>query len=254
MKNKGEKVSMENELNLKIREIYSNFIKELEVKAPQLLGEEYSNIFCTGILDEWEQARNKVMIIGEEAAWGRRTKYDDEIKSCQEWILNFLNDQVKETKFGFDKNNYPFWKRFRLIVEQLPKNSAFCYANIDCINNPNTNNGALTSKERAALHSTDIKILQEVVNLIKPTIVIFFGWHNKSLKHEFNSLYNKVYPEKEGNTSHFIKNGVLGCYQESNRIYILSYHPSYPIARTKQYKNNNEYDNAIVELIKKYIS
>ena len=75
------------------------------------------------------------------------------------------------------------------------------------------------------------------------------------MKHEFESLFKKVYPKSPGDTSHFInEKKVIGCYEEDGAKYIFTYHPSCVIANTKQYINNEEYDEAIINLIREQIA
>jgi hypothetical protein len=50
-------------------------------------------------------------------------------------------------------------------------------------------------------------VLREIVELIKPTHILFLGWHNTSLKHEFPELIKDVYPYKYGDTGYMKENG-----------------------------------------------
>ena len=242
------------DINKQIREIYKSYFVELKEKSPELFNrEEFSNIFVTGVLDNWTTATNRIMIVGEEAAWRETSEWGDDIESevdnSQDWVIQFLHDQINPQKYGFKKNRRSFWKRFRKIACRL-QDASFCYSNIDSINSLKTKNKALKTADREKLHSTEIRILRKVVKIIKPSLVIFFGWHNISLKHEFDSLFKKVYPKSAGDTSHFInEKKVIGCYEEEGAKYIFTYHPSCVIANTKQYINNEEYEEAIIKLI-----
>lgn len=241
------------DINKKIREIYKLYFVQIKDKHSELFNrEEFSNVFVTGVLDDWETAKNRIMIVGEEAAWRDISDWgyiEREVENSQEWVIKLLYDQINPPKYGFKKNRRPFWKRFRRIAERF-QNASFCYANIDSINSVKTKNKALKIVDRKKLHSTKIRILQEVINIIKPTLVIFFGWHNVSLKHEFEDLYNKIYPYKEGDTSNFInEEKAIVDYDKDGIKYIFTYHPSYVMARTKKYANNEEYEETIIKRI-----
>ena len=95
------------------------------------------------------------------------------------------------------------------------------------------------------LHSCETRILYEVIKLTNPTHIIFFGWHNASLKHEIPELLNIAYPNGVANNS-FIKsqNYIFNTKLDGKNV-ILSYHPNYiPI------RNNKDYINKLIELIK----
>ena len=237
-------------INEEIREVYKQYIKELTVNHNYLLDKsKFSNFFVTGVLDNWEEKPNKILIVGEEGAWKKSVNYQDEITACQDWVIKELYEQL----YGKKDNKGSFWKRARKIAETF-KNASFGYANIDAINSLESSNGALVYKDRKELHLTNTKLLNEVVKIIKPTLVIFFGWHNVSLKHEFEGLYDKIYPEKHGNTRHFRnEKRAIGNYFENGVNYLFTYHPSYAISRTKLYKNNEEYDFYIMQTIKKIL-
>ena len=65
---------------------------ELKEKSPELFNrEEFSNIFVTGVLDDWKTATNRIMIVGEEAAWRETSEWGDDIESevdnSQDWVF-----------------------------------------------------------------------------------------------------------------------------------------------------------------------
>lgn len=74
--------------------------------------------------------------------------------------------------------------------------------NIDVINTKSVK--ALKQKDRKELHNCETRLLHEVIKLINPTHIIFFGWHNISLEHETPNLLNIAYPNGVADNS-FIK-------------------------------------------------
>ena len=242
------------QLNKEIIPVYSGLREELIKKAPQLLGDNCSNIFCIGVPGNWESASIRVMIVGEEGFWGKKDKEKYEnFEVCQKWVVDELCKQINENG-NEEKNTGCFWNRFRSIVRGLPPGGAFCWANIDSICNVNTVNGALTTAERKQLHTTDVQVLRQVSNIIRPTHIIFFGWHNRSLKHEFPELYDCVCPNGKYSASFFQGHGaILDCYFDGIKC-IFTYHPRYAICLKRtanQYVGESDYRKEIIKRILK---
>jgi len=123
----------------------------------------------------------------------------------------------------------------RAINSAFP-DSAICWTNIDVINTAKRR--ALSEKDdRRQLHSCDTKILREVVELIKPTHIVFLGWHNTSLRHEFPELSEKVYPQKDGNTEFLKQNGYIFKTEYNGMQVVFSYHPRSSQAVSNAYKD-----------------
>ena len=245
---------MEQNINQLIRNEYAGFLKELDSKYPYFQGNNFSNVFVTGVLDDWEDSINKILIVGLDAAWGEKEKYasrDEEISKMQQWVIKYLHDQIKESKYGFKKDQGYFWKRFRNIVNNLPKEKvAFAYCNLDIINNAigNKKGNGLAKKDRKNLHNTKIKIVKSVINIIKPTVVLFCGWSSmeESYKQQLpEEVYKKFYTDFEN-----CKIGDNKLYKsEHNGVcYILSFHPRYTY-QTKM----KEYENQLIEVIRSQI-
>jgi len=85
------------EINTKIIAIYEKWREEIAEKSPQLLGGGFSNIFCTGVLENWSNSDVRILIVGEEATWKSRECYHytdaNELPECQKWILDQINSQ-----------------------------------------------------------------------------------------------------------------------------------------------------------------
>lgn len=47
---------------------------------------------------------------------------------------------------------------------------------------------ALSTDDEILLHYTKTKILQKEIEILKPTTVMFFGWHKESLKEEWHEI------------------------------------------------------------------
>ncbi len=232
-------------INNKIIDIYKIWLTEIQQTCPHLLSEDFSNIFCTGIGDNWFNSDMRILIVGEEATWGSRSKhqyadYYVELKECQKWIIKYLNSQL-----NIEKHPHAFWQRIQDIHCAFPE-TQICWTNIDVIN---TKAGkALKQKDRKVLHSCETRLLHEVIKLTNPTHIIFFGWHNTSLSHEIPELLNIAYPKRIADNSFIKSENFIFKTKLNGKNIILSYHPNYvPI------RNNKNYINKLIELIKKEI-
>ena len=232
-------------INKKIVDIYKIWFNEIQQTSPNLLSDEFSNIFCTGVTDNWFNSNIRILIVGEEATWESRKEYIyadyyEELKECQKWIIDELNAQLYDN--NAKKYVHAFWQRIQDIHSAFPE-AQICWTNIDVIN---TKAGkALKPKDRKELHSCETRLLHEVIKLTNPTHIIFFGWHNTSLEHELPELLNTAYPDGIADNS-FIKsqNYIFNTKFDGKNV-ILSYHPNYvPI------RNNKNYINKLIKLIK----
>ncbi len=234
------------ELNQEIIQVYLGWLNELRSVSPWLLTKDYSNIFCTGFPDGWNEKNRRILIVGEEATWKSRERYrysgdDDECVKCQEWILNNLEKHLSGQLS--ERNNSPFWKRVRHIHENFPE-ASIAWTNIDIINSQTGKK--LSEKDRKALHATSTRILFHVIQLSNPTDVIFFGWHNTSLSHELPDFIPKLYPSGIKDNSFLKSNGYIVSFSEKQRKYIFTYHPSWGKANTYDYLSRiiNEFRNS----------
>ena len=239
------------DINKEIREIYKAYFVELKEKSPELFNrEEFSNIFVTGVLDNWTTATNRIMIVGEEAAWRETSEWGDDIESevdnSQDWVIQFLHDQINPQKYGFKKNRRSFWERFRKIACEL-QDASFCYSNIDSINSRISKTGKLEPEDRGKLHALKDKLLGKVIEKLQPTVVLFCGWSERKEVFEkelSENVYNAFYKDCDKNKHSKHK---IYVFKENEICYILSYHPSYSTNRIKGY------EEAILETIKKQI-
>ena len=56
-------------INANIISMFEQWRIEIKERNPYLLSDKFSNIFCTGVMDEWPQASMRVLVVGEEATW-----------------------------------------------------------------------------------------------------------------------------------------------------------------------------------------
>ena len=226
-------------INERIIAIYSEWLNDIEERTPSLLTGEFSNSFCTGVPSNWSEKKMRILIVGEEATWGSRDNpgnkyknYDTELKECQKWILNDLNDKL----YGNGQNTCkrsPFWRRIKKIQEEF-RQASICWTNIDVINTKKRRK--LREEDRLLLHS-GIRLLGRVTEEIDPTHILFCGWHNSSLKHEFPDLYREVCPSdcyKDDKKVWKSKDYILPFSKDGRKI-IFTYHPSWAKANSDSY-------------------
>lgn len=221
-------------INTGIIDIYEKWRKDIVELCPRLLTEDFSNIFCTGVLENWITSDMRILIVGEEATWKSRKFYNyndaNELQRCQQWICNDLYQQLYDNTVK--KHSSPFWRRIRAIHAAFPA-ASICWTNIDVINSKNCR--ALCEEDRKMLHNCKTQVLREVVKLLNPTHIIFCGWHNTSLKHEFPEFLEKVYPQKYGNTGFMKENGYIYKTVHENIVVVFTYHPSWTRANSNNY-------------------
>ena len=123
-----EVADMREEANKKLIKIYNQWIKELYEKAPNLLGNDYSNPYYTSIPENWfESSGPRIMIVGEEGfgEWANGKGEivpvrPDEIEKIQSFNYSYLREQLRID--DGEINSSAFWRRFRKVAEKcLPK-------------------------------------------------------------------------------------------------------------------------------------
>lgn len=234
---------------------YVTWLSELRKCAPILLTEYYSNPYYISIPEGWfETERPKILIVGEEGAglWGcgkagtigdsENPFYSpDDFSEIQALNYHYLRSQLG-LQCTSRKNNSPFWNRFR----KVSKYGLCCWTNIDKIHRLADSKCALTRKERILLHSTPTRILNEEIDILKPTHIIFFGWYGVSLQHELPDLFSKLYPNGIGDNSVW-KDRKIVPINDGDYKSLFFYHPAWG-NRNKWYET--EVDKALAELFK----
>lgn len=244
--------------NKELIDAYKEWAKSLPDKFRETHSNCYSNLFCTGVTPKWCKSDVRILIVGEEPKWGSRIAQkdeyqfdmiDEEIKGIQAYCIEveesieLKEDNEPETIVDFKWSRSPFWRRYKKIFDlgsNLNIKLSCAWTNIDkiCMNKK-----ALTNKVRKELHDKEVvKILHKEIEIMKPTHIIFFGWHVSSLEHEFSEL------NKQWN----------GCkYQEIENIenyegktFVLTYHPSWGVKKKGFINKNKKYEDEVIESIK----
>ena len=118
-------------INADIIKLYEQWRDKIKHNMPHLLSDGFSNIFCTGVTEDWIESAMRIFIVGEEATWKSRSQYDytedTELYECQKWIINDLKTQLDGSA---EKHSSPFWRRIHKIKEAYPY-ASFCHMNIE---------------------------------------------------------------------------------------------------------------------------
>lgn len=248
-------MTITNTINRQLTARYMTWLSELREYAPVLLTETYSNPYYTSIPEGWfETEKPRIMVVGEEGfgSWGcgkagvigdpENPFYSlEDISRIQAWNGNYLRSQLGQQN-THKKNNSPFWKRFRRVAEY----GVCCWTNIDKIHCLSDSKCALTSKERALLHTTPTCILREEIDLLAPTHIIFFGWYGISLRHELPDLFSELYPGGIGDGSVWRDSKIVPINGGKYKSLFL-YHPAWG-NRNKGYEEKA--DRALAELFR----
>lgn len=232
---------MRNQVNTQLVKTYQQWFSELKEFSPDLLGARYSNPYYISIPEGWfETSGPRIMVVGEEGfgtygcGKGEEPYYCD-IEDIQQLNYRYLREQLFID--SGDINNSAFWRRFRKIATY----GVCCWTNIDKIHILHGKKCVLSQADRKQLHSTPTRILQEEINLLDPTHIVFFGWHGDSLKHELPALYSLLYPN--GPKDNSVWNKTVVPLQVENRTYIFCYHPNWG------YRNKG-YEDKVMDVIR----
>lgn len=237
-------------------ELYEKWAKEVEkIENGKFLGKDYSNPYYISVPDNWFDSDDRIMIVGEEGygEWGAGKQYgwkEDEPSwkfNDFEKIINYnrikILQQVDELKLTAEetnlcnKTNSAFWFWLKYIYDLYDNSkSSFIWNNFDKIHRLRNEKCELTRKQREKLHSTKTKILCEEIKLLKPTMILFFGWRSsfvlkEELGEEFNIVYNTLCPKGANDEEYKSKPCVI---QSNGKTFIISwYHPG---RATKKYR------------------
>lgn len=221
----------------KLYEVYQLWESELKSICPQIIAEGYSYPYYLYIPDNWFESDIRIMIVGEEGA-GKK-QYDETIEIAQRFNTEYLQSQLNHGDQNYGKNCSQFWHRFRKVAS-IPGVSVV-WNNLDKIHISRKGNGKLKMKDRKALHRTPTKILQEEINLLDPTHVIFFGWYGISLQSECPYVFDKLYPGGLKDDSMW-KLEKMAALSVDGIHYIFTYHPGW---RSK----GKDYEGKVMRLI-----
>lgn len=224
------------EINKQLCDKYDNWYREFTENCKPLIEERYSNPYYISIPKGWFDSTVRIMIVGEEGhgEWGCGKKNNEidanDFGRIQAFNWGYIAKQLYDgktdyalyrTEYDEKWNNSAFWRRAR----KLAANRVCAWTNIDKIHRLGTSKCALTEREREILHSVDCRILHEEIKLLKPTHVVFFGWHGISLKHELPDIYDKLYVKSADGNYIWDKNVV--SIEEGGVQYLFTYHPNW---------------------------
>lgn len=234
---------MEREIDEQLKTVYSQWLDELKMVAPQFLSENrYSNPYFTCVPKGWCDSQVRILIVGEEGhgVWGRGKSEGvraGDIQKIQEFcwcsLVSYLGYEPDYDLYPiqdkYEKLVTPFWNRASKLYEY----GICAWTNLDSIHILG-DHCELPDEDKVKLHSTKTKLLSEEIRLLKPTHVVFAGWYGISLKEELPELYMELYPNGSKDESVWKKKVV---YRQMDGVhYICAYHPAWGV-RQKGYED-----------------
>ena len=220
--------------------VYSRWLEELKQLAPELLdsSSNFSNPYYISTPAEWHSGdKPRILIVGEEGGgeWGcgkqGNSLFPDDFEAIQEYNRSYLAKQLGQIPMqGEKKNNSAFWRRVRAVS----KYGVCAWSNIDKIHRLGKSHCKLSDSERDALHSTQTQVLREELQILQPSLVVFFGWYRISLLHELPELFDVLYPNG-------INGGFLGNLERIDHDglpFIFTYHPGWRKNKPANYEKD----------------
>ncbi len=209
-------------VNDELVKYYKKWANEIKVVCPEFLSAEYSNPYFVSIPEQWESSKHKIMIVGEEGygEWGCGKAEGwtiDDIEKIQNYNLQVAKKIIEK---GSDRRK--FWTRF-IGVSNL--GYPCIWNNLDKIHHLRKGKCRLNVEEEILLHSTETKILQNEIDVLKPNFIIFFGWYYEALSRELPEICKQLYPKGKLDNSLW-KNSFYNI-EDNGTNYIFSYHPSW---------------------------
>ena len=220
---------------------------------------KYSNPYYIYVPETWVKAKNRIMIVGEEGygIWGRGSKFCTAYGKDYgyEWKWEFNDIGKIQSYNGKSISDYgkstPFWRRYSAIAQICGFDIACVWNNLDKIHSIEKRPKLcyrLSESEECALHSTNIKILKEEINILQPSVIVFFGWHYKALemenlfsKEKYEELYNNWYKCRDD------KNWIAELEYELNGKTVKCIFTQHPGWRGKHKPKN--YEETIIKLV-----
>ena len=161
----------------KLFERYMIIFKEHKKFLDQSLSYEgLSKLLLGGVSDEYEQAPNKILVIGRETRWWLKSwdefQYDETgIKQLMYKSRNFLQDQLKEEKK--DTRGKSFFNFIRDISKKSGKNGIL-WANIYAFDYNGGHINSIGNKEIVKeIEIISKKIIVAQIEVLNPDIIIF---------------------------------------------------------------------------------
>lgn len=161
----------------------------------------------------------------------KQCAFPDDFEAIQAYNRSYLAMQLGQIPMqGEKKNNSGFWRRLRAVSEY----GVCAWSNIDKIHRLGKSHCKLSDSERDVLHSTQTQVLREELQILQPSLVVFFGWWGVSLKHELPELFEVLYPNG-------INGGWLGNLvriDHNGLPFIFTYHPGWRKNKPANYEND----------------
>ena len=217
-------------MKLNLFKAYEKYHKEIESLGFD--NDIYSHPYYISLPDNWESAQARIMVVGEEGHGEKR------INGSIEQIQKSLAEQFD---YLINNSHSNFWKRFRALT-----NLGCCvWNNLDKVHRLSRYSCRLSNKERKLLHSTNTKILSKEIEILKPDIVIFFGWYGASIEMELPDVFKCLYPKGISNNVAWFDSKHF-TVELDGTVYIFTYHPAWR-------RKPKDYENTILEIVKKHI-
>jgi hypothetical protein len=233
------------EAERKLLSLYDKWFNEVQKNSPDFFtNKDFSCPYYIGIPNGWFESDVRVLIVAENGFGYYGNGKDEGISPSDYKTLQSINlGELPKAVGNPDDGEHPFWTRARKIVDH---GFPVAWTAIDKICIRRDRKSKLNDTDRERLHSVNTKILAEEIDILEPTIVIFFGWHELSLEHELPEVYGELYPNGKGDNSRW-KNTVVSI--EKERIYIFSYNPHNPYWRDKP----QNYEESVIAEFEKHI-
>lgn len=209
-------------------DVYKVWESELKSVSPQLITKDYSHPYYLHIPDDWFSAQHRVLIVGEEG-FGEK-QFDLSIAEAQAFNRNYLLGQLASSA----DNRSPFWQRIRRIA--ACPDVSIAWTNLDMIHRSGRKGCALKKCERMALHQTPTSILSKEIQILEPSILIYFGWYGLSLRAELPDIFQKLYPGGLKDFSQW-KEEKMKVIEMDGIHHIFTYHPGWG-QRVKGYEDS----------------
>ena len=225
-----------NKKDKELKEAYKIWIDELYLAHPELIeAKALSNPYYISIPKGWYESDTRILVVGEEGA-GEGGAGKNEGRSARDFhtiqIENwrYLARQIRKDDMEYDLypgdwmpeyNRSCFWRRLR----KLSQYGNCAWSNIDKLHILGESNCTLSEDDRNKLHSIKSRILAREIDILDPTHVMFFGWHETSLKHELPELSDELYYVEPGEEYKWFKSVVP--IEHNGKWFIFSYHPTW---------------------------
>lgn len=225
--------------NEQLKSAYRSWVDEIKDKYPEFLSDKYSNPYYTSIPNDWYD-KNRIYIVGEEGFGSQKDsseKFDD-FDMIQRFNTDYMMLNLNKST-GYNKS--PFWNRIRKIYGLSDSEIGITWGNLDKIHILHKSNCQLSDPEKHKLHSLKCNILYREIEILDPTIVVFFGWYYVSISYDFKPYYSIITSEYEKNKK---------CPFDliiDERVCIFSNHPNWG-------QRQKGYENLVLALVKKHLN